>query len=786
MSHVKLDHGLLDARCSPFPTVHFSDTSAALSPVRTVLPSPLPSSKSRPPGRRSRARLLGTFVLLVAAAAAAENSRDAVVELERFITKSEKEQQFTLPLDAVAGTASHLGLSNRDMPASVSVIHQEQIQARGFRTAVEAVEGAVGMAGGTQFGSIPGYSTRGFTGNNITILRDGIRQNTASQSSRSIETFTLDRVEILKGPASLLYGEGAIGGAVNYLTKPAQHTAGGEAFASHSSWNAWRIGVGYGGPLLKDKLAFRFDTSRVTSDGYVDRNSTELDAFAGTVKWNVTPKLTTSFHGDFLKDSMESYYGQPVIYDAVIDTTVAGATPVVRKVNTATDILVNPRIDPRTRRTNYNVQNNSVKTENGFLRWKTDFKAGDSFSLQNMAYLATQNLKWINLENNTYNPATGLVDLTELTYIYRDDTLTGDRAVAVWDLRRGAWHHRLAGGFDLSRNDITRGTRPSDIGTALPSVALLNPEPRFAPAGRKWVKSAGIVIDTAAFFVEDLIEPNDKLKLVLGLRFDDIDIKRTNLLAPTTPIFGKRYRPTTGRVGAVWTVAPNLNVYASYSTAAEPVVQLVSLTATQNDFGLQKGRQYEIGLKQTFWQGRADATVALFKIEKNDLLTQTIVNGNRVSQQVGAQLSDGLEAAVSVAVTPALRLEANFAYTDASYDDFNETLGNGVISRSGKRPPNVAAYVSNLHLVYRWKNGLAINGGPRYVGERMANTANTISTPSYVTLDAAVSYTWRKTLFTLRGRNLLDEEFEEWATASGAMRRLADPRAVELTARYRF
>ncbi|HEY1110562.1 MAG TPA: TonB-dependent receptor plug domain-containing protein, partial [Opitutaceae bacterium] len=111
-------------------------------------------------------------------------AENQAVKLDKFDVTADKENNFSLPLDAVATSGSRLGLTNRELPASISVITQEMMQLRGLRTAVEAVEAAVGMTGGTQFGSIPNYSTRGFGGNNVTIMRDGIRQNTASQSSR--------------------------------------------------------------------------------------------------------------------------------------------------------------------------------------------------------------------------------------------------------------------------------------------------------------------------------------------------------------------------------------------------------------------------------------------------------------------------------------------------------------------------------------------------------------------------------------------------------------------------
>ena len=148
--------------------------------------------------------------------AAKAPAKDDPIQLDKVDVTADKENNFSLPLDAVATSGSRLGLTSRELPASISIVTQEMMQLRGLRTAVEAVESAVGMTGGTNFGSIPNYSTRGFGGNNVTIMRDGIRQNTASQSSRTVDSFILDRIEILKGPDGLMFGEGAIGGAVSW------------------------------------------------------------------------------------------------------------------------------------------------------------------------------------------------------------------------------------------------------------------------------------------------------------------------------------------------------------------------------------------------------------------------------------------------------------------------------------------------------------------------------------------------------------------------------------------
>ncbi|MGC4071557.1 MAG: TonB-dependent receptor [Nibricoccus sp.] len=717
--------------------------------------------------------------------------KDDVTQLDRLSVTADKESNFSLPLDATTSTGSRLGLTNRELPASISIITQEVMQLRGFRTAAEAVEGAVGMTGGVFFGSIPYYSTRGFTGNNITVLRDGIRQNTAAQSSRPLDSFNLDRVEILKGPASLMFGEGAVGGAVNYVSKSPNNSFGGETQVSLGAWNTIRLGAGVGGPIVKDTLNYRFDISHTSTDGYVDRNSQEYLSVSGALAWRIMPQVSLTYSVAYVRDDIESYYGNPVVYDAVINTTIAGAQPEVRKVNTATDAMVNPRVDSRARRTNYNIQDNSVKTENAFQRLRAEFAVSPEIDIRNEVYVANQLLHWRNLENSTWNPATQRVDNSEFALIYRDDLLVGDRLDAVFKHDIAGRKNRFVIGGSIERNDLTRGGNPANVPTTLPSVTLIDPAPIFGPVSR-YVKTGRIVIETTAFFAEDIFELTPQIKLIGGVRHDDIAVQRDTLLntttTPLTPFstFEKSYHPWTGRAGVVWSATRDLNLYASFSRAAEPVTQLVSLTSARADFTLQKGRQVEVGAKQTFWSGKADATIAVFDILKSDLLTQTVVNGVRVSQQIGAISSKGAEVAFAVSPADGWRVETNFAYTDAEFRDFGENLGAGVISRTGKVPPGVPEIVTNLFVAKRFTNGLTLSGGPRYVGKRAANNNNSLWSDSYTTLDAAIGYTHERWTLTLRGRNLLDQEYEEFPTAVGAMVRLADPRNVEVSVKFAF
>lgn len=730
-------------------------------------------------------------------AAAQTGSKDEPIQLEKIDVSAEKENNFSLPLDAIASSGSRLGLTSRELPASLSIVTQEMMLLRGLRTAVEAVESTVGMTGGTQFGSIPNYSTRGFGGNNVSILRDGIRQNTASQSSRTVDSFILDRIEVLKGPDGLMFGEGAIGGAVNYLSKSPSDTFRGDAVASLGPWGSYRLGIGAGGPLLapssaesRPQLSYRADFSHNQTNGYQDRNEQRYDAGALSLLWRVSDRLSIGWWGTFLDDRNESYYGSPVIYDAVVNTTVANAQPEVRVFNSTTDRLVNPRVDPATRRTNYNLLDNYAATQNSFNRVRADLRLSPELELRNESYVTTQFLRWRNIESNTWNPLAKNITRGNLTLIYRDDTLVGDRLDLTLRQPLAGHANRLVVGAVFERNDQIRGGAPSNVVLTNSAVSLYDPVVGYGAAA-DFQKTSRILVETHAFHVQDVFDVTSRLRAVAGLRYDHIQLQRDTLFNPTTTpatpfsTFKKGYRTYTGRLGAVWSLSKEVNAYASFSRAAEPVTQLVSLNTAQADYSLQKGRQYEVGLKGTFFQEKLDATVAVFDLLKKDLLTSTLdpITGVRISQQIGAQKSRGAEAAIAVSPAEGWRVEVNGAYTDSTFADFNENLGTSIISRAGKHPSNVPQWVANLFVSKRLAHWI-LSGGPRYVSDRFGNNNNSVVAEGYVTVDAAVTYTWKTWNFTLRGRNLLDEEYEP--VAGTTMRRLADPISAEFSTRVAF
>ncbi len=535
-----------------------------------------------------------------------------------------------------------------------------------------------------------------------------------------------------------------------------------------------------GGPTGVDGLAYRVDVSNSQSDGYVDDSGYDYTGASAALRYTLSPDTAFTLQSSFLKDSVSSYYGTPLVYDAVIDQNGVQS---VRTANTTTDRLVNARIDDRTRRLNYNNIDNFSRADNSFTRFIADTRWSESWTLRNEAYAATQHLDWRNTEKTVWNPATQLVDRSSFFLIYRNDLQLGDRLDLRWKGAIAGRPNTFAVGALYDHNDQIRNSGQVYAVSPTPaSVPLVGFDRGFGP-DVDTQRTARILTETAALYVEDIFEPLERWKIVSGLRYEQIDVRRRSYVGEAT--YRKSYDPVTGRLGLLFEATDSVNLYASYSRAAQPVSQLVSLGVSQNDFSLQKGIQYEVGAKATL--GGAEFTLAVFDIEKQDLLTTDIVDGKKISSQIGSQVSQGAELAVAFSLPAEWRIDANLAWTwQAEYREFFESLSEKeVISRTGNTPPNVPEWVAGLFIVKSLRDW-EFTAGARHVSERQANNNNGIQLDAYTLFDASVGYRWNNAEVVLRGRNLSDEQYAEWASGGGLMVKLADPRTAELNLNYSF
>jgi len=686
---------------------------------------------------RALSALLGAAPL---AAVAADSLQEVVVEGEA-IKK--------LDLNTESATGSRLGLTALETPASLEGISDGTMRARGLVSVTEAAMTMVGVNSGENPGAPSAFSMRGFTDNQITSLRDGLQIGPASMVMRPQNAFNLERVEVLKGPASVLYGEGAIAGTVNAVTKkprlgaPADY----EFLASYGRYDTYQLGAGLGGPI-GERAAYRLDASRTSSDGWVDRTSSDSNNVTGALLWQLAPSLNASVSLDYLGDALPNNWGQPLVPASFAKHPIHGVV----------DSVDGRVIDEAMRFTNYNVADNLSESHQLWATASLHWQANDVISVRDTAYHFDAKRKWQNAEQYVFDPTTELVTRDRF-FVFHDQTIIGDRLDTTIDHPLGDHKNRFLVSVDYNKVDFGR-TRGFPDGDA---VDPFNPQPgTFGPTEGK-LSSA--LIKTGSLSFEDVLDVTEHVKLVTGGRREHVSLDRNDfgfdgVFIPDSS-FSRTFNPTSWRGGLTYEFLPAMVLYGQWSTGQDPVgTELFSVESSQN-FDLAQSRQWEVGYKSSMNDGKAEVTLAYFDILRKDILTQ--IAADTVSN-VGSQKSHGVELAASVNISPRWQASANVAYVNASYGTFvNPDFG---IAATGNVPPNVAKWTANLWSGLTDIGGLPleVGAGVRFVDDRFADYANEVTLKSYVLVDAYAAYAMHNTRLMIRGRNLTDREYVPWVS----------------------
>ncbi len=708
--------------------------------------------------RLSRLKVAGfssvTFLSLAASVTAAENEIEEIVVVGQGGVGS-------IRLGAQNGAGSRLGLSGLDQPASVDIISREEIATKGDYAALDAVTRTAGISASANPGNGgTSISSRGFNGHGSTVYTyDGTRLYiVAGTVTFPADTWTLEKVEVLRGAGSVINGVGALGTTINYVPKsPVFGDSKFEAVVASGSFDMKRLALG-GGAQISEKWAFRLDVSHQEEDGYADRTDEERDALAGSLLYQATEDLSIRFSVDY----------------ADIDTAPFWGTP-----------LINGKASSSHRQNNFNFSDGKVLYEDIWSRVHVEWDISDSITFRNDSYLLDAEREWQNLEEYSYNGTTGLIDRAFYLGIIHDEEQLGTRFDFLIESDLGGLENRLSLGAEVNDielnylNNFTTGG--FDVGDSVPVFG-------FTPGTTPQATIPTILdyqTDTKQFavFIDDVVQLNDEFSLVLGGRYDDIDFSRYDLAIGGSPAsrFSTDFTEFTWRAGLVYQPTENRSFYVQVSTAADPVTSPISISSGNKDFDLATGRQYEIGLKQQFLQGRGEFTLAYFDIEKEDILTR--LPASAITEQIGQQSSDGIEFTLRVNPSDTLSIDFNAASIDAEFDEFYS----GGISLAGNTPRNVPEQTINLWLNWSPINNVQLGGGFRHVDSRFADDRNTEKMPEYTVFDASLNWMATDSLtVTARVKNLTDEEDYVIAPYVPNQWIFGDPRSYELSLRYSF
>lgn len=695
--------------------------------------------------RSSNEQRISVLAALVAAAlpggaALAQSSASNVDEILVFGTQGATDSR----------TASRLDLSVLETPATVDIIDGDAVRARIDTNLLDAVTRSAGFTNESNPGNgNSSISARGFNGQgSVTKLYDGTNYFTAAGTiTFPFDTWGVERIEVLKGPSSVLYGEGGIGGAINVIPRRPERERSGQVRVIGGQDSTAFVGIDYTAGV-GDKFAYRFDYSNSESDNWVRDGKSDAEMLSLAVQWDLNDDLTVSARYDAGEQNPMRYFGIPVVDGQIVEAF---------------------------RESNFNVSDSALHYEDDSLRVKADWQASDVVSVEAELFRLSTDRFWKNSEYYSYDPTTRLLERGDPLMLGHDMDHTGLRANVVFDSGR-----RVRASIGMEANDI-EFSRPTNFGPGNPNPIDFDNDYQtvdpfnFVPGTLGDITDAAYVPDNRsdvsqnALFGEIQVKATSKFSIVGALRYDDYGTFYERI--GRAPI-DQQVDAVTGRIGAVYELLPETALYAQYGTGAtHPSDSVVTASALNAQADMIESEQVELGLKHQVSGTGLQLNVALFSIVKNNLIEDDPTSGDPDDLLfIPEQSSTGIELGLTYAVTPSLQLYGNAAVLDAETD-------------TGATPDFVPEQTLNagFALAIGPKVQLLVDG--RYVGER---SAADVPIPSYFVLDASARFAvTERVRLTLKADNVLDELY---ATSNyySDMWILGKPRTVSLAFDFGF
>ncbi|MCH2219978.1 MAG: TonB-dependent receptor, partial [Dechloromonas sp.] len=671
-----------------------------------------------------------------------------VVPALRAVAVSASRDAAGLGLDLPNSAGSRTGLSARETPASVEAIDSQTIQERGDYRVTDAITRSTGLTGvGASGNGGLSFSARGFSGpNSVGVAEDGVRLSTgAGTQTHPSDSWGYERIEVLRGPASVVFGSGTVGATINAVRKAPSRNASAEALFGIGTDGSAQAGLGGTGGF-GEIGSFRVDTYGHLSHGERDLGQASGGKLMSTVRLQPSSNLRIELIADYSQQRPERYWGTP---------------------------LNNGRIDSSLRRENYNVEDSTIAYEDKRLRGRVEWNATNWLTLRNELYYFEANRHWKNLEQYSLNPSTRTVDRSDYLEIKHNMEQTGNRLEAA--LRNE--QHRAVFGWEVAKVNFRNTNNFAFTGST--TVNANNPAHGNFLGGDLTFPKFDTETTLNAFYAEDAWQLAERWLLLAGFRYDAADVSRRSLVGSSG--LDKKLNGNAWRLGLTHNLTATTSLYAQASTGHDPIDSIVTLNVANRDFSLTKGRQVEAGVKQSLGDGLGEWSAAVFRIDKDDILSRDPASPSRWIQG-GSQYSQGVELSSAIAPRKNWRFEGNYTILQARYDVLYDSNGS---SRAGNRPTDVPEQVANLWGHYRFGPLQASLGG-RYVGKRYADNANTVALPGYVVADAALA--WKvdnRTTLRLFGRNLTDKVY---ATTSYGSQQfvLGQARRFDLVAELKF
>ncbi|MBX8615627.1 TonB-dependent receptor [Pseudomonas cichorii] len=623
-----------------------------------------------------------------------------------------------------SATCSKTDTALRDMPQSIQVVSRKVIEDQQANSLADALTNVSSVQrSNSHGGSSESFVIRGFKATSYAV--DGMLINPlASRPEALRDLANVERAEVLKGPASVLYGRGNPGGLINLVTRKPSFTPEAQVKLQAGSYDFYRLEANASGPLdeartLAGRMTVATQTERGFRDTFRDSKRTYL---APTLRWE--PTDTTRVDG-----GME-YIDQTSPFDR-------GLIPVNGKIDMSADRYLG---EPWAR-----------DEANKFSLWyRAEHDVNDWLTLRQMT-------RWDQSHKDRY-----VVDLRGLGSDGRTlarRATDGEERIKTLDMQfeaitrfaTGGLNHTVLAGFEY----IDGKRRSRSDRASLTSIDIFNPAYGATPGPFAFSEKASFDLTAYSFYLQDQIDLNEQWKLILGARYDDT--RQRNTTVGTSDITRTDVDPgkVSPRIGLVYQPTDWLALYTSYSTSFTPQSDIQRNGSLLDP---EEGIQYEVGAKFDLIPDRLSATLSAFEITRQNVAA-TDPEDDNYSVQTGEQRVRGVELDVSGTPLEGWEIIGNISALNAEVtQDTTIKVGNkleGVPTLSG-------SLWSSYQLQEGALRGLGFGAGVIAVGERQGDIDNSYDVGGYARIDASLFYDIDENIrVSLNGRNLTDRKYIE-------------------------
>ena len=626
-----------------------------------------------------------------------------------------------------SATAGKMDMAIVETPVSIHVVGREQIEAQGAQRIQQALRYTPGMSADIR-GDISRFDQLAFRGTGWVLdtfqYLDGLRlPRGSSYLLPQIDPYFLERVEVLKGPASVVFGQAPLGGIVSLVVKRPTAERVREVNLAVGSHGRVQAGLDAGGALDEDgTLTYRLTALGRKADTSVQMTREERIAIAPSLTWRPDADTALTVLASWQHDPTGGYYGV---------------------LPSSGTILPNPYGPIRRDFFDGSPDFNQYDRIQASAGYELSHRFASGWRLQ-------QNMRYWHMAMDQSQVGTLRLQPDYRT-LARYATWSHERMNAVnvdtrieGEAATGALAHRMVFGLDLQRD---RWTQTQAMAGA-PTLDLLAPDyaqPIPRPVANN---SPNRTQRLAGLYAQDHIRWGD-WGLLLGLRADHADIRIDNALTGRNTRQG--FTKYTGRAGLMHHFGNGVAPYVSYSTSFDPAV---SVNLYGDPFKPTTGRQVEAGIKYQPPGTQQLYTLAAFDLTQRNVLTRDPNSSlPNAMVQTGEVNSRGVEFEAKFSPAKGLNLIGGFSVLDPKI-----TRSNGV--DLGKRPISVARATASLWADYRFAAGLTLGGGVRHVGGAYADAANTQRIPAYTVADAMLRYELGAgTTLALNVSNLFDKTY---------------------------